>query len=210
MRVIAGSAKGRRLASPGPETRPMTDRAREALFSILGESIEGARVLDLYCGSGSLSCEALSRGASESTLIDRSANAIRTATENLDKCGFNGRFVAIRSEAYGYLAAMTGAPYELVFLDPPYAMPESEVMDQLERLKPRICDGGMVMVHRDARTQSEHQNNSWPSGYRSTLERKYGGVLLRIGVRTIAADEARATSPKGAGPHKGGIVEEAG
>src|ERR687889_1762341 len=88
MRVIAGTYGGRRLqAPPGTDTRPTSDRVREALFSILGERVEGARVLDLFAGSGALGIEALSRGAAEATFVDKAPAAIRAVRANLEAVG---------------------------------------------------------------------------------------------------------------------------
>src|SRR4051794_29645804 len=89
MRVVAGSARGRRLGPVPPGTRPVSDRAREGLFSSLGPDVDGARVLDLYAGTGALGLEALSRGAASATFVDDAAPAIRTITGNLDRTGLS-------------------------------------------------------------------------------------------------------------------------
>src|SRR5881394_1213907 len=114
MRIIAGEWGGRRLAAPpGRDTRPTSDRVREALFSILGP-LDGARVLDLFAGSGALGLEALSRGAAQATLVERAPAALRALRENV------AEVVAADARAYLRAAREQGAQYDLVFLDPPY------------------------------------------------------------------------------------------
>jgi 16S rRNA (guanine966-N2)-methyltransferase len=121
MRVIAGTARGMRLAPVPAGTRPLSDRAREGLFSSLGPLVEGARVLDLYSGTGALGIEALSRGAVSATFVDRSATAVRAIRTNLDRTGLAERAKVHRREVARWLADTDPSPYDLVFLDPPYA-----------------------------------------------------------------------------------------
>jgi len=119
VRVVAGDLRGRRLVAPrGSVTRPTADRVREALFSILGD-VSGARVLDLYAGSGALGIEALSRGAAEATFVDSSEPAVNTIRQNLSNLGIEAS--VHRRDALTWLAgAAGGAPFDLVFADPPY------------------------------------------------------------------------------------------
>ena len=120
MRVIAGSAKGRRLRSPrGRDTRPMASRAREALFSSLGDAVVGARVLDLFAGSGSLGIEALSRGAAAATFVEKAKPALDSLRANLDATGFAGEVIA--GDVGAVVARLDGA-FDLVFVDPPFEM----------------------------------------------------------------------------------------
>lgn len=120
MRVIAGSARGRRLKSvPGDTTRPITDRAKEALFSILGGSIEDARVLDLFAGTGAVGIEALSRGAAWCDFVDLAPSAVRTVRENLELTGLGSRAAVMRRDAFQLLGAPPPKAYDLVYIAPP-------------------------------------------------------------------------------------------
>src|SRR5205807_2939069 len=121
VRVVAGAFKGRRLQAPaGGRTRPTSDRVREALFSILGD-VSDARVLDLYAGSGALGIEALSRGAAGATFVDSDREAVVAIRANLALTGTDDRASVVRSPVGSFLAAGRHGPFDLVFLDPPYA-----------------------------------------------------------------------------------------
>jgi 16S rRNA (guanine966-N2)-methyltransferase len=118
--VIAGEAKGRRLVVPeGGGTRAATDRIRETLFGILEPVLEGAEVLDLFAGSGSLGIEALSRGAAHATFVEKSPKAITALRKNLEATGFAGRATVVRQDALAYLAGPVRA--DIAFCDPPFA-----------------------------------------------------------------------------------------
>ncbi len=120
MRVITGSARGRRLKElTGMETRPTTDKVKESLFSIIQFDIEGRRVLDLFAGTGQLGIEALSRGAASAVFIDRRADAVRLVKGNLELCGLSDRASVRCGDAMSYLRS--GEKFDLIFLDPPYA-----------------------------------------------------------------------------------------
>ena len=141
MRVIAGEFKGRRLhTARGARTRPTADRVREALFSMLGD-VSGARVLDLYAGSGALGIEALSRGAESAVFVERDPRALAALRRNLDAVGADA--VVKRQDALRFVAR-PGGPYDLVFCDPPYddaprvAAPLSEALPALARENARI------------------------------------------------------------------------
>jgi 16S rRNA (guanine966-N2)-methyltransferase len=124
VRVIAGERKGFRLESPrGAETRPTSERSREALFSILGD-VAGLRVLDPFAGSGALGLEALSRGASRADFCDTSAAALRSLRENVERLGYADRAQVRRQDARRRMAADhdAGVTYELILIDPPYTM----------------------------------------------------------------------------------------
>ena len=153
MRVIAGDLKGQRLVAPrGWKVRPTSDRAREAIFSVLGERVAGARVLDLYCGTGALAIEALSRGAARATLVDRDT---RAALGNVERLGLGGRAELVRADASRWLAGRTGgedAPlFDLVFIDAPYRLAD-RVGQELDTHLPRLLsEGGRAIVESGAR-----------------------------------------------------------
>jgi 16S rRNA (guanine966-N2)-methyltransferase len=144
VRVVAGELRGRRLvAPPGDATRPTADRVREALFSILGD-VSGARVLDLYAGSGALGIEALSRGAAAATFVDSSQAAVAAVRRNLDELGLKAD--VRRRDALDFLAAApVGAPYDLVFADPPYDS-ALHVAPRLAELLPQSLTADAVIV----------------------------------------------------------------
>lgn len=125
MRVVAGVARGRRLAAPpGRRLRPTTDRVREAMFSSLAslDAIRGARVLDLFAGTGALGIEALSRGAASATFVDADHVAIRTVEANLAATGLGGSATVVHADAFRFLdSAAGGDPFDLALLDPPYS-----------------------------------------------------------------------------------------
>jgi 16S rRNA (guanine(966)-N(2))-methyltransferase RsmD len=153
MRVIAGDLRGQRLVAPrGWKVRPTSDRAREAIFSALGGMVEGATVLDLYCGTGALAIEALSRGAARATLVDRDT---RAALGNVERLGLAGRVELVRADASRWLAGRPegeDAPsFDLVFVDAPYRLADrvgQELDTHLHRL---LSKGGRAIVESGAR-----------------------------------------------------------
>ena len=167
MRVIAGLAKGRRLLAPRDRgTRPMTDRAREGLFSSLGSAVPGARVLDLYAGSGSLGMEALSRGADSAVFVEKSRAALAALRPNIAAVGLGGEVVA--GDVGDYLARASG-PFDLAFVDPPYALPLASVEQVLGGLVRLLAGGGTVVLHRRA-----GEGLVPASGLQVTDRRRYG------------------------------------
>jgi 16S rRNA (guanine966-N2)-methyltransferase len=119
VRVIAGQAKGRSLASvPGTTTRPITDRVKTALFGILEPRLDGARFLDLFAGTGAVGIEALSRGAAEAWFIDRDAKAVRTVRENLASTGLSGSARVLRQDAFAFLRSST-RQFDIIHVAPP-------------------------------------------------------------------------------------------
>jgi 16S rRNA (guanine966-N2)-methyltransferase len=151
MRVIAGELGGRQLVAPrGWKVRPTSERAREAIFSVLGDRVEGARVLDLYCGTGALAIEALSRGAAHATLVDRDT---RAALGNVEHLGLGERADLVRTDVSRWLAAdeEEKACFDLVFVDAPYRLADrvgQELNSQLPRL---LGKGGRAIVESGAR-----------------------------------------------------------
>jgi 16S rRNA (guanine966-N2)-methyltransferase len=173
-RVIAGRYGGRRLqAPPGAATRPTSDRVREALFSILGDRVEGARVLDLFAGSGALGLEALSRGAERATFVERAPGALAALRANVAALGPGAEVV--RADALRWLrTASAGArQYDLVFLDPPYRR-AAALGAELSRLLPAVlAPGALVVSESDRRAPLELT-------IQATDERRYGDTLIRI------------------------------
>jgi 16S rRNA (guanine(966)-N(2))-methyltransferase RsmD len=174
VRVVAGLYGGRRLvAPPGSATRPTSDRVREALFSILGASVEGARALDLYAGSGALGIEALSRGAASAVFVDHSPQAIAAIRANLDTVGVDA--VVRRMDARAALRPSSGAPdpYDLVFLDPPYRRAAELGRELSEALPSVLAAGARVVSESDRRAPLE-------LAFPLTDERRYGDTIIRI------------------------------
>lgn len=171
MRVIAGELGGRRLVSArGAATRPTADRVREALFSMLGD-VGGLAVLDLFAGSGALGIEALSRGAGHATFVERSKPALDALRSNLEALGLAGRTRVVASDALAALRA--GGTYDLVFLDPPYAMAAA--------LAPTLSRDLPAVLAPAARVVSESDRRS-PLTLALDLvrERRYGDTMIRI------------------------------
>lgn len=133
MRIIAGTAKGTKLGPVPAGTRPLSDRAREGLFSSLGDAVSGSRVLDLYAGTGAMGIEALSRGAETAIFVDREQAAVSAVKSNLDKTGLAASAKVIKRAVRQYLRGKAEAA-DLVFLDPPYGAPADEVELVLEAL----------------------------------------------------------------------------
>ena len=154
MRIIAGTARGRRIEAPeGIHTRPTLDRVRENLFNILQNRTRDSQVLDLFAGSGALSIEALSRGAAHAVLVDSDRNASRIQRKNLDQLGMNGQaevFLCDWRKAASELAAQ-GRRFDLVFLDPPYRMTDlREVFTAVAEL---TAPDGLVVLEHEAKTE---------------------------------------------------------
>ena len=120
MRIISGSARGRKLKEPqGMDTRPTTDKVKESLFNIIQFDLEGRRVLDLFGGTGQLGLEALSRGSAHCTFVEQRREAVALIRENLKRTGFSDRARVVQGEALSFLASCRER-FDLVFLDPPY------------------------------------------------------------------------------------------
>jgi 16S rRNA (guanine966-N2)-methyltransferase len=148
VRIVAGAYGGRRIEAPrGRSTRPTSDRVREAVFSILG-SIEGARVLDLFAGSGALGIEALSRGAANAVFVDSDARAIAAIRRNLDGVGAEGD--VHRRDAFVWLRDADGQ-FDLVFADPPYSSASRTAGRLSELLPPLLTDASLTVTESDKR-----------------------------------------------------------
>jgi 16S rRNA (guanine966-N2)-methyltransferase len=189
MRIIAGAARGRRLVVPaGGTVRPTADRVREALFSSLAPLLPGASVLDAFAGSGALGLEARSRGAAHVTLIEQDRRALTALLRNVDAVGLDGLDVvagdALRIVATG---RPTGAPFDLVLLDPPYALTEDALAVLLGDLVAALADGATVVVERATSAPPPR----WPPALQPASERRYGSTRLH---------RASSTSVGGEGP----------
>jgi 16S rRNA (guanine966-N2)-methyltransferase len=154
MRVIAGSAKGTRLARAPAGVRPVSDRVREGLFSSLAGRVPGSQVLDLYAGTGALGIEALSRGAAHAAFVDQSPLALAAIRDNLARTRLVDRASVIRSDAGRYLdRAPAERPFDLAFLDPPYDLGSAQVGAVLASLgglgaEPPLSEGATVALTR--------------------------------------------------------------
>ena len=152
MRVVAGEFKGRPLQAPkGVRTRPTADRVREALFSILGD-VAGARVLDLYAGSGALGIEALSRGAASALFVEKDPRAVAAIRRNLEGLGADAEIR--RRDVIGFLSAAEGR-YDLVLIDPPYDSAARIAGRLAERLPAVLAEGARVVTESDKRKPLE-------------------------------------------------------
>jgi 16S rRNA (guanine966-N2)-methyltransferase len=174
-RIIAGAAGGRKLKTPGTGTRPTSDRVREALFSSLEHAgtLRGARVLDLYAGSGALGLEAASRGAQEVVLVDGGREAARACRSNVADLGLPGVSVAAQ-KVLGFLRRPAQQQVTLAFLDPPYDLAEDELATTLATLSPHLAPGAVVVVERSVRNPEP----GWPEGLERAHERRYGDTVL--------------------------------
>ncbi len=176
MRVISGSARGHRLQSvPGNSTRPITDRAKEALFSILGNWIEGRRVLDMFGGTGAVGIEALSRGAAHVLFIDRSRAAVRTILQNLGHCKLADRATVARRDSFEYIEKFEGDPFELIYIAPPqYQEMWQEALQAVDSRPALLVEESVVIVQL-------HPREETPIALDTLCEfdrRRYGSVLL--------------------------------
>jgi 16S rRNA (guanine966-N2)-methyltransferase len=181
-RIIGGRAGGRRISAPsGQRTRPTTDRVREALFSSVEAwcgSLHGLRFLDLYAGSGAVGLEAWSRGAGVVTLVESDRRTARLIGDNADALGFAKADVVCAPVTVA-LGAPPAAPYDVVFLDPPYSLDEAGVGEDLALLGAHswLVPGAMVVVERASRGQEPR----WPSGVTGSRSKRYGETTLWYG-----------------------------
>jgi 16S rRNA (guanine966-N2)-methyltransferase len=180
MRVISGSARGRKLKSPkSSETRPIMDRVKTALFDILAPEIMGMRVLDLFAGTGAVGIEALSRGAESATFIERSPEAWRLVRENLALTNLSDRAEVLRVDAFTYLqqAAATGRRFDLVYIAPPqYVNMAAQALMQLDAA-PLTEPDGLVIVQIHPQERAELDTLTFKR-LRRYDERRYGSTLL--------------------------------
>ena len=176
-RIIAGQWGGRRLATPpGDGTRPTSDRVRESMFASLNSLLggfDGVRVLDLFAGSGALGLEAVSRGAEHADLVESDARAARVIGRNIADLGASAR--VHRTTAQRFVAA-GGGPWDLVLLDPPYAVTTAEVASLVAALRPSLAEDAVVVVERSSRDEF-----TWPDGFVPLRDKAYGETRLWYG-----------------------------
>ncbi|NNF59527.1 MAG: 16S rRNA (guanine(966)-N(2))-methyltransferase RsmD [Rhodothermaceae bacterium] len=174
MRIIGGQFKRRTLQVPkGHDVRPTTDRVREALFNLLHarRSLTGARVLDLFAGSGALGLEAISRGAASVTFVDADPRVLRVARANATSLGVERACSFLRADALAHLHRPSGARYDLVFADPPYDLAALPALPALAQ--PHLADEGFFVLEHDTRHDfAEHPD--------LVVTRAYGRTVISI------------------------------
>lgn len=176
-RIIAGRHGGRRIATPpGDGTRPTSDRVRESLFASLNSLLggfDGLRVLDLFAGSGALGLECVSRGAEHADLVESDARAARTIQRNVADLGASAS--VHRTTAQRFVASTKGS-WDLVLLDPPYAVTTAEVAAIVAGLRPSLAEDAVVVVERASRDEF-----TWPDGFDALRDKTYGDTRLWYG-----------------------------
>ena len=184
-RIVAGVAGGRRLAVPPRGTRPTSDRVREALFSALDADpgLGGTAVLDLCAGSGALGLEALSRGAEHALFVESDRRAAGVLRQNVAALGLPG--AVVRAAAAGaVLAAPADRGYDVVLVDPPYDLPDTEIAGWLRSAEANgwLSGEAVVVVERAARSGAF----GWPAPLRAVRERRYGDTVLHVARRAAS------------------------
>ncbi len=173
MRVITGSARGRKLRTlDGESVRPTTDKVKEAMFSIIQFDIEGSRVLDMFCGCGQLGIEALSRGAKSAVFVDISRASMSVTEENLENTGFRSFSKTVLSNSLEYLDR-TSEIFDIAFLDPPYRA--GIMTDAIDRVRLHMADGGIIVCE----TAAEEVLPESVEGFTSRRY-KYGKIALTV------------------------------
>lgn len=174
MRVITGTARGRKLREPANmDIRPTTDQVKEALFNILQWDLEGRRVLDLFAGTGQLGIEALSRGAASCLFLDESKEAVDIIKDNVERCGFTNAKI-LRTDSLGYLRS--GEKFDIILIDPPYGKGlEQKAVDLIEEFD-ILSPGGIMTVE----TRRETPSPEIREGYGSVKTYNYGKIKLTV------------------------------
>ncbi len=186
MRVIAGSARGFKLRSvPGDSTRPITDRAKESLFSILGDWVADARLLDLFGGSGAVGIEALSREAEFVQFVERNRQAVETIRANLTHCKVAEYAQVLQGDSFAFLEGYRGDPFDIIFIAPPqYKELWSRALLLVDSRPELLGDDGVVVVQIDPKEDT-------PIALRHLVEydrRRYGSVLLLFYEKELTAE----------------------
>lgn len=191
MRIVAGTARGRRLVvPPGDTVRPTADRVREALFSSLASRVPGASVLDGFAGTGALGLEAASRGAAHVTCVERDRRALVALDTNVATVGSDAVEVVRADLLQRVTGALPGAPFDVVLLDPPYALAEDVIAGLLADLVGHLAPDATVVVERAAAAPAPR----WPATLRADEPRRYGSTRLH---RATHVGSAPASSGAG-------------
>lgn len=174
MRIVAGSAKGRRLcAVKGLSIRPTSDKVREAVFNILGLEFHYKNVLDLFAGTGAMGIEALSRGSEKVTFIDKDASAIKVINKNLDICGFAEKAKVMKMDVVQALSLKPLA-FDLIFIDPPYAAGLTGIVLEMIDKNKILADSGVIVSETSKRTVTDARL----SGLQKFDKRQYGDTVV--------------------------------
>ena len=174
MRIITGSARGRRLITPeGLDVRPTPEKVKEALFSALQFDIEGRRILDLFAGSGQLGLEALSRGAASAVFVDLSPVSIKTVQKNLEATGLTDKARVYRTD-YAAFCAASSETFDIAFLDPPYA--NGLLLPAIKAVLPLMSDYGMVICEHPPEVSLPEE----VGGFSVSRTYRYGKVTVTV------------------------------
>lgn len=180
MRIIAGEFRGHRITAPkGTSTRPTTDRVRESLFSTL-VSLAGPRlgegpVLDAFAGSGALGLEAISRGAARVTLVERDRKALQALRANIAALRVESRSRVVEGDVFSLAGRLTGGPFALILLDPPYTLDPGRIASWLTTIAVagKVSDGALITWEHAA-----EGDTTWPSGYTPIAKKRYGTTAI--------------------------------
>jgi 16S rRNA (guanine966-N2)-methyltransferase len=180
VRVVGGIAKGRRLRAPkGLATRPTADHVRQAIFDILGPSVQDARVLDLFAGTGAMGIEALSRGAREAVFVESSRDACGIILSNLEATGTRDHAVIRRADAARFVARKAGDAFDLALIDPPY----ERGLGFVARILAKLAAGGWIVPGGTVVVEAATGPVDWPDGFRETTTRAFGRTCVSIAVK---------------------------
>jgi 16S rRNA (guanine(966)-N(2))-methyltransferase RsmD len=185
MRVISGTARGRKLKEPeGHAIRPTTDMVKEAIFNIIQFDIEGRLILDLFAGTGQLGIEALSRGAASAVFVDESIDAVRLIRDNIKHMGFEDKATVAKGEAIAF--TKTGGKFDVIFLDPPYntGLLEKALQNIIEF--DMLKENGIIICE----TNVERQMPDARFPYKKGREYKYGKIKITLYSKNSQADSA--------------------
>ncbi|MFT3899759.1 MAG: 16S rRNA (guanine(966)-N(2))-methyltransferase RsmD [Gordonia sp. (in: high G+C Gram-positive bacteria)] len=186
-RIIAGAFGGRRLVVTSDDTRPTSDRVREALFAAIDSRVDldGMTVLDLFAGTGALGLEALSRGAAAAVFVDSGRSAADGLKANIATCDAADRATVVRADALAYLGGAGNQVFDMVFCDPPYGLPDEELERVLVAVGPLVGDGYLIL-ERGRRARP----TVWPPILRPVLQKVYGDTRVEWAERVDAEEPA--------------------